>query len=149
MKFSRPYNHYFRFLYFPVVPCPVLSFPVMWSPFLSSFRTYPPPHPPPVSCLPTDLISDNLQCLNDGDVSQLLGNAKGRLSILQKKIYSIKYSEISETCREALVWGSGSPLLKSRIRILPFLISIRTIQILTRPKYAEFLIVGLHEGLSS
>ncbi len=145
------------FSVFPVLTFSVLfflySFIYLFSPVPSCFflscghLSCLPVVPVLPSCLSTDLISDDLQCLNDGDVSQLLGNAQGRLSILQKKIK--RMVKFRKKCREVQVWGSGSPLLKSRIRILPFLISIITIQILTRPKYAAFLIVGLHKGLSS
>ncbi len=107
------HNHFF--CPFPNVPrpvvffCPVLSFPVFLS-FLS-FLSPPPPllSRPPETKYPTDLISDNLQCLNDGDVSQLLGDAQGRLSILQKK--DKKYGEISEKM-------SRSPGLGIRISLI-------------------------------
>jgi hypothetical protein len=87
------------------ISCPFLFrliFPVITIPFFSSISCCSPsclflscalfsclpvvPVPPSYLLSPyrTYLISDNLQCLNDGDVSQLLGNAQGRLSILQK-----------------------------------------------------------------
>jgi hypothetical protein len=71
----------------PVFSCLLVTFPV----FLSFLSTPPVSPTRNVIPYPTDLISDNLQCLNDGDVSQLLGNAQGRLSILQKK--DKKYGE--------------------------------------------------------